>query len=114
MIVRVVAASGLIAVTLTAWYVSISSQCTRAPPRYWLSSFEVELRLKEAGLSLLSLRANEDRCFEALATDRLGSRYGLLVNPENGAILAQEAVAATVDAARIEPPAPRAQPRAVD
>jgi len=113
MMLRVVAVSGLGAIALTAWYVSITNQCTRAPPRYWLSAFEVELKLKEAGLSLVSMRANEDRCLETLATDRFGNRFGLIVNPETGAVLSQQTLPAA-DPSVSERQPPRAAPRAID
>jgi len=113
MILRVVTASGLAAIAITAWYVSMTNLCTRAPPRYWLSAFEVELKLKDAGLSLVSMRANDDRCLETLATDRFGNRFGLIVNPETGVVLSQNTLP-PAETTAAERPQPRATPRAID
>ncbi len=85
-----IAVGGLVLSALGVGTTFWSDGCTTTPPRHWLTPMEIESRLRENGLKLQSMRADEDRCFAIVASEKNGKLRAILVNPADGTILRNE------------------------
>lgn len=61
--------------------------CASVPRLNWLSAEEVELRLKEQGLSLVRLRLADDKCYAVQVRDASGQTRDLIVHPVTAEIM---------------------------
>lgn len=64
--------------------------CTNLPRFGWVSSDEIEARLKQLGYQLLRLRITSDACYSALVTGPAGHRLELLIHPGTSKVISPE------------------------
>lgn len=61
--------------------------CTNLPRYGWVSSEEIEARLKRAGFQLLRLRITNEACYAALVTNSAGQMQELRIHPGTSEVL---------------------------
>ncbi|KAF0231453.1 MAG: hypothetical protein FD175_754 [Beijerinckiaceae bacterium] len=61
--------------------------CASVPRLNWLSAEEVEMRLREQGLSLVRLRLADDKCYAVLVRDASGQTRDLILHPVTAEIV---------------------------
>ena len=87
------AATTVLGVALTVALLSTSlfarPFCPTIQKAQWLSVIEIEQKIKDKGLRLVSLRLSEDRCYKALAINVSGDQYEIHVHPASGQIIHQ-------------------------
>lgn len=66
------------------------SPCTNLPRFGWVSSEEVEARLRQSGFQLLRLRITNEACYTALVTDAAGQKMELRIHPGTSEVLAPD------------------------
>ena len=84
---RAIGITALSCVAIVSWLIALDETCTKTPPRHWLSPLEIELRLREEGLAVQSVRTDEARCFQVIARDRSGTLHSMVINPADARIV---------------------------
>lgn len=110
---RAIGLTALSSVAIVSWLVASDDSCTKTPPRHWLSPLEIELRLREDGLAVQSVRSDETRCYQVIARDRSGALHAMIVSPADARVVSDIKSTAPTD---IDPRAAAtlARPTALD
>jgi hypothetical protein len=91
MLMRLVAASLLVTLSMLSAAHAAGVQCTSADKSTWLPPAKVKAMLEQHGFTNIGApKAGEGNCYVVQATDSSGAKKTLYLNPTDGALMAME------------------------